>query len=171
MATTDNGLPYPTMVQAPDVPYWLQQLAEALDPHVADIPGAYLRADEAQNVDNATVTTLVWDVTEHLRGGMTLGSSGVIVPRAGWYAVDASARWASNASGSRQLRIMQNGTVRCAGVEIPNATGGFSHTVSHTLYCDVGDELSTMVYQSSGGVLATSPNFGMPYLSVVRVGR
>jgi len=36
MATTDNGLPYPTMVQAPDVPYWLEQLAATLDPLMVD---------------------------------------------------------------------------------------------------------------------------------------
>ena len=36
MATTDNGLPYPTMVQTPDVPYWLEQLATTLDPLMVD---------------------------------------------------------------------------------------------------------------------------------------
>lgn len=36
MPTTPNNLPYPDGNATPDVPYWLQQLAEALDAHVAD---------------------------------------------------------------------------------------------------------------------------------------
>lgn len=37
MPETPNGLPYPPGTGVPpDVPYWMQQLAEALDPSVAD---------------------------------------------------------------------------------------------------------------------------------------
>lgn len=31
MPTTANGLPYPDLNATPDVPYWLQQLADALE--------------------------------------------------------------------------------------------------------------------------------------------
>lgn len=167
MPLTPNGLPYPPASVTPNVPYDLQRLADAIDPYVGVIPGAALRADEAQTIPNGTITALVFDVVEQLRGGMTLGpNGGVIVPREGWYGVDVGMRWQSSASGSRQVRIINGGVQAAADVRIPNATGGYSHDLSRAVYCAAGDEVWASVYQSSGGDLGSSPNFGMPYLVV-----
>ena len=36
MPSTPNGIPYPAGSDTPDVPYWNQQLAEAVDPYIGD---------------------------------------------------------------------------------------------------------------------------------------
>lgn len=36
MGSTPNGLPYPDLGVAPDVPYWMQQLAEAVEARISD---------------------------------------------------------------------------------------------------------------------------------------
>lgn len=56
--TPSLALPYPAPAAVPDVPYWLQQLAEAVDTIVAD------RTKDSGNVTNAltSVDTANWTV-------------------------------------------------------------------------------------------------------------
>lgn len=171
MPLTGNGLPYPVRTGVPpDVQKDIKDLADALDPYVGDTPGARLLQNNVQSVPNATVAPLVFDTPDQLRGGMTVGASGVIVPRAGWYAVSAASRWASNATGSRQVRIVQNTSTRAIDVDSA-ASGSASRTIGCILYCGVGDEVLVHVYQSSGGALGTFPDHGMPFLTVAWLGR
>ncbi len=45
MPTTPAGLPYPEPASAPDVPYWLQQLAEAIPTLTIEVGAATLAGD------------------------------------------------------------------------------------------------------------------------------
>src|SRR5690606_1446750 len=159
---TDPITPFQTTINA------LQAATSAaiLDAQIWEIPGGHLIASSNQTITNATVTPLNLDTTVALRGGMTIGPSGLIVPRDGWYTITASVRWSGNASGSRQVRINHNGTPVLSEVITP-PTGGVAHGISLSTYCEAGDELTVVGYQSSGGNLDTSANFGSPHLSVV----
>lgn len=159
---TDPITPFQTTINA------LQAATSAaiLDAQIWEIPGGHLTASSNQTLTNGTVTTLTLDTTVALRGGMTIGASGLVVPRDGWYTVSASVRWNANTSGSRQARINHNGSPVLSDVVSP-LPGAFAHGCSLTLYCEAGDELSAAAYQSSGANLTTSANFGSPHLSVV----
>lgn len=159
---TDPITPFQTTINA------LQAATSAaiLDAQIWEIPGGHLVASSNQAIPNGTVTNLTLDTTVALRGGMTIGPSGLIVPRDGWYTITGSVRWAGNTSGSRQLRLQHNGSPVLSDVIIPPA-GGVAHSISLSMYCEAGDEISVSGYQSSGGNLDTSVNFGSPHLSVV----
>jgi len=75
----------------------------------------------------------------------------VTVP--GLYLVTFSCSWASNATGYRQLAIMQGAVYRF--VERRNPLNGVATlaTISGILDCAVGDEIIIEVYQNSGGNL------------------
>src|SRR5690606_5302466 len=159
---TDPITPFQTTINA------LQAATSAaiLDAQIWEIPGGHLTAASNQTLPNNTLTTLTLGTTVALRGGMTIGPSGLIVPRDGWYTITASVRWAGNTSGSRQVRINHNGSPVLSDVATP-PTGAFAHSLALSTYCEAGDEISVSTYQSSGGNLDTSVNFGSPHLSVV----
>lgn len=170
MPLTANGLPYPVRVGVPpDVQKDFEDLALALDPYVGETPGAWLMQTSAQTISNGVVTPLTFQVIDQLRGGVTIGSSGLVVPRVGWYVASAGIRWEGNTTGSRQIRLNLNGATLATDAAVP-PSGGFSHTVSQPIFCStVGDEIVAAGYQTSGGNLATSPSFGV-YFSLVWVG-
>src|SRR5690606_40669340 len=55
--------------------------------------------------------TVTLDNVATLRGGMTVGSNGLIVPRDGWYTITGSVRWGSSNVGTRQMRLYNNNVI------------------------------------------------------------
>lgn len=171
-AERDSLLPTPTegqlcvTDQGTALRVWVYANSDWREVLVGDVPGGHLAAASNQTIPNASVTTLTLGTTVALRGGMAIGSGGLVVPRDGWYTVTASVRWGGSASGSRQLRINHNGTPVLSDVATP-PSGGFAQSCALSLYCEAGDEIVAAGYQSSGGNLDTSANFGSPHLSVV----
>ena len=160
---TDPITPFQTTINA------LQAATSAaiLDAQIWEIPGGHLTATSNQSIPHGTVTTLTLGTTVALRGGMTIGSNSLVVPRDGWYTITASARWQSNNSGARQVRIQRNGATVMTDVTTGSGAGTFAHSCSLSTYCEAGDEFAVSAYQSSGGDLDISVNLGSPHLSVV----
>lgn len=172
-AERDSLLPTPTegqlcvTDQGTALRVWVYANSDWREVLVGDIPGGHLAAASNQTLPNASVTTLTLGTTVALRGGMSIGTSGLVVPRDGWYTITGSVRWVGNATGSRQVRINYNGTPVMSDVVTAMTSSAFAHSCMVSMYCEAGDEFSVAAYQSSGGNLDTSVNFGSPHLSVV----
>lgn len=172
-AERDSLLPTPTegqlcvTDQGTALRVWVYANSDWREVLVGDIPGGHLAAASNQTLPNASVTTLTMGTTVALRGGMSIGSNSLVVPRDGWYTITGSVRWTGNSSGSRQVRLNLNGTPVMSDVVTTMSSSAFAHSVSLSTYCEAGDEFTVSAYQSSGGDLNTSVNFGSPHLSVV----
>lgn len=163
---TDPITPFQTTINA------LQAATSAaiLDAQIWEIPGGRIIADSNQTIPHATVTNLTLSNVVTLRGGMTVGSSGLVVPRDGWYTVTGSVRWGTSGTGTRQLRILHNGSIAVSdGLNAEGANRGISQVAAVSVYCEAGDAFRLAVYQSSGGDLDTSysPTWNAPHLTVV----
>lgn len=163
---TDPITPFQTTINA------LQAATSAaiLDAQIWEIPGGRITASGGQTIPHATVTTLTLSNVVTLRGGMTVGSNGLIVPRDGWYTVTGSVRWGSHNTGTRQMRLLHNGTILVSdAINAEGANRGVTQGTSVSAYFEAGDEIWLSAYQSSGGDLDTaySPSFNAPHLSVV----
>lgn len=172
-AERDSLLPTPTegqlcvTNQGTALQVWVYANSDWREVLVGDIPGGHLQAAGNESIPTATVTTLTLGTTVALRGGMSIGTSGLVVPRDGWYTATASVRWASNSSGTRQVRIRLNGTDVMSRVDTNMGTGTFAQTCSLSTYCEAGDEFAVACWQSTGGGLNTAAGIGSPHLSVV----
>lgn len=163
---TDPITPFQTTINA------LQAATSAaiLDAQTWEIPGGRLVASDNQDIPHATVTTITLNDVATLRGGMTVGPNGLIVPRDGWYTITGSVRWGSSDSGTRQIRLYNNNVIMVSdAVNAEGANRGVAQGSSVSWYCEAGDEIRLAAYQSSGGVLNTaySASFNAPHLSVV----
>src|SRR5690606_1400397 len=172
-AERDSLLPTPTegqlcvTDQGTALRVWVYANSDWREVLVGVVPGGDLTAAANQSIPHAAVTALTLGTTVALRGGMTIGSNSLVVPRDGWYTITASARWQSNNSGARQVRIQRNGATVMTDVTTGSGAGTFAHSCSLSTYCEAGDEFAVSAYQSSGGDLDISVNLGSPHLSVV----
>lgn len=120
-------------------------------------------ATDANPVPN-NLTFWGWD-TRLTGAGNALNSSaankggsgnGFIATVKGIYIASISARWASNATGTRELSLAINRTIQNTPRQRMLALSGNSSaaTVLGTYLLNVGDELLMSVYQNSAGALA-----------------
>lgn len=163
---TDPITPFQTTINA------LQAATSAaiLDAQTWEIPGGRIVAATNQDIPHATVTTITLSNVATLRGGMTVGSSGLIVPRDGWYTITGSVRWGSSDTGTRQMRLYNDGTIMVSdAINAEGANRGVTQVASVSWFCEAGNEIWLSAYQSSGNVLNTaySASFNAPHLSVV----
>lgn len=109
-------------------------------------------------------TAAAWD-TELAAGrpAMKDGTAGLIIRAGGIYSVEASAFFAANGTGRRNVRIMKNGTTSAQTVAV-SAMNAVSWenvpTVTAQLKLSIGDTLRMAVAQDSGAALTVGPGVG-----------
>lgn len=105
-----------------------------------------------------TQLTDTYLATTKLRG-MTTSGGAITVPTDGLYRVTASALFAANGTGSRQVDVTKNSTVAGTGDVLAGNVAG-SAIVNGTVYASkviplaAGDVLRLFLYQNSGASLA-----------------
>lgn len=123
----------------------------------------------SQSIPNAVVTELnVGSTADHLQGGVALSGNGLSVSVSGWYQVSAGLRWGTDSAGTRQMRLLVNGNTYL--LDLTTDTGSAVNLVSTQVWLAAGDVVTIAGYQSSGVSHATNPNFGMPFISLARIG-
>lgn len=129
----------------------------------------------AQSVADVTLTALALDSerrdTDTIHDTVT-NNTRLTCKTAGQYAIAGGVRFASNATGFRQVSLRLNGTVYLATQAFPAVSGAVTQVGVATLEdLVVGDYLELVVYQSSGGALNVEafPN-ASPELAMTRVG-
>jgi hypothetical protein len=130
-----------------------------------------------QSINNSTVTIVTFDTetvdTDGFHSTVT-NTDRLTVPsgKAGKYLVVATANFAGNATGIRQLLLYKN-TTQVAENVIASNSGGGSTNANAQIIVDlaVGDYMSYSVWQNSGGALniqgsaaGVYSQFGMTYL-------
>lgn len=123
-------------------------------------PMGVFRKTAAQPVSNAIWTAISWDIEDLDSDG---GHSNVTnntrytSQTAGWYLVQTTLCWASNATGYRKARFRVNGDNVLVYSEntILSSGSGFTADLSTQahIYLNVGDYVEVMGWQSSGGTL------------------
>lgn len=130
-----------------------------------------------QSIPNATWTTLTFDSESFDTDAFhdnTTNNSRITIPtgKAGKYLVNWQAVWVANNTGSRNTRLLKNGTTAAYGswTSTASATDSTIHSNSTVLDLAVGDYLEIQIGQASGGALdasggATIGNtFGVTYM-------
>lgn len=105
-STTNLALPYPAPTATPDVPFDLQQLAEAIDAKLAKMPRCKITANPAgQAVVSGTLTTVDFAggtiVYDTLGNMADLANDQIVVRKTGFYILHARVGWANGATGYR----------------------------------------------------------------------
>jgi hypothetical protein len=141
--------------------------------------GARLETTLAPSLTSATWTSLGFDTEKFDTLGFhdnVTNNSRLTVPQIGKYRVYGTVVFAPNATGTREVRLLQNGSVVVGGAQLPNA-GATRHTVVNvdTTWDSpfAGWWLELQAYQGSGAALATAPSsadgipthFGMERIS------
>jgi hypothetical protein len=130
-----------------------------------------------QSISNSTVTIVTFDAETIDTDGFHSTSTNtdrLTVPsgKAGKYLVVATANFAGNATGIRQLLLYKNTTQVAENVISVNGTGGSTNcNIQFFVDLGVGDYMSMSVWQNSGAALnlqgradGTLSQFGMTYL-------
>lgn len=142
-----------------------------LDAIEAAAPACQAYKSSSQSIPDSTLTTITLDAIRYDPYNLR-GSSKITIADAGTYVIAASVQFASNATGIRSMRIMLNGSTIIGMIQVPpNSAGTTVLSTSCVNNLSATDEITLVVYQTSGGSLdvqytaAVSPN-----LSVVRIG-
>jgi len=146
---------------------------------VIDIPGRTPQIDgravwnphsrrtfNGQTLSNATWEKLLgWSDLE--TDGITFTNGTWTVVSGGWYAIDSSATWTSNATGRRRLRLMLNGVVG-DGMGMPaDPDSDTQGALSPQLRLIEGDQIELWAFQSSGaGLQVKAGAFSISRLSI-----
>jgi len=80
------------------------------------------------------------------------------IDKKGVYYVGANIRWASNATGTRQVQIRKNGAIMASSLRTATATDRTIQNISAVIFCLPDDALRVVVTQTSGGNLAIQSN-------------
>lgn len=126
----------------------------------------------ALTISNNSLTWLTFSSTrDNSTDGMHSTSSNtgrLTAPVAGWYLITAAIRWASNATGVRQLYLRANGSTYIDTVnQDAVGTTNTRQTIATLYYLAANEYVEAAVYQNSGGNLdvdasaAISPEFAM----------
>lgn len=115
-----------------------------------------------QSIPNNAATEIAFDSeTEDTSAYHAVGASSIVVPAglAGFYVVAAQARFAVNATGARELRILVNGAVQAGvGTDSP-ADAGWRGSAVVAVPLVAGDVITADLFQNSGAALSTQePN-------------
>lgn len=122
----------------------------------------HCRVYNSANISIATSGTpqaLTFD-TETFDNGMhstSVNTSRITCPSdgAGWYSIGGCARFAANATGYREIKVVLNGLFDLAIMRVPNQ--GAADTVRITIHTEfqlaVGDYVELFATQNSGGAL------------------
>lgn len=170
-STPKFALPYPGLGDTPDVPYYMQQLAEsleaALDP-VLDPPAAILTRGTNTSVASGSYQKVPLDLAAENVGGMGVvydaGSpattSRITAARAGLYHVEATVAFGGSSSvGGRYTAVYKNGASIKLATGKANDALVSAPSLSFDVRLTVGQYLELYAYQNSGSgiLLNTSP--------------
>lgn len=117
-------------------------------------PYIYVSRGSVQNVNNASQTTITFDVLERSSGGASLTSStNLIAPVDGLYLITARITFASNATGYRKMFILKGGSNLFVGASAAANGDTTESQCSGVAYLNASDSIRFDVYQNSGGAL------------------
>lgn len=116
-----------------------------------------------QSVSNTTWTTLNWNQNTFDPNGLhntATNSDNIFVKTAGWYRLTALVNFTSNATGSRQIRFLQNGNLvdRSTAIASGSATADTVLVSTILVFANSGDNFRVDSYQGSGGALNVKNN-------------
>lgn len=126
-----------------------------------DMPRCSAVRTATQSINNTTLTTISYTGTDEYDAGSmhdpAVNASRLTVPSGGGglYVVGASAMWAGNPTGNRQILLAVNGTI-IQGTQDDRTDpggGGADHRTSVEVRLVAGDFVEAQVVQSSGGAL------------------
>jgi hypothetical protein len=142
------------------------------------IPAARVTHSSAQSIpDFPPGATLAFDTEHYDTASMhdnATNNSRLTAPVTGIYAVTAEVDWTSNATGTRELTLMKNGSTFIADDDTDGISvvfGGQSQSVTAQVRLVAGDYVEVGVLQTSGGSLnvmsagETSPEFSLTWLA------
>ncbi|MER7063902.1 hypothetical protein [Streptomyces albidoflavus] len=124
-------------------------------------PIAILGRNSSQSIPNNAGTSVGWDLETVDRDGghsTSTNNSRYTAQTAGWYRVQGSVQWASNATGIRDCGFLVNNAIQSQSF-----TGVGSSVANHGIQNDglillsVNDYVEFSVYQNSGAALNVSP--------------
>lgn len=115
-------------------------------------PRGYLADTGSQTLPNATWTRGGLQVRQ-LEAGVTADQSGVRVPVAGYYRINARGKFAANQTGRRIVGIMINGVNPETNMSIMAPQGTASVECNASVFLEAGDLVQIGLFQQSGGNL------------------
>lgn len=127
--------------------------------------------------NNTTVVISAWsaqsagDAGNATTGIYYQGGGLFRVPITGIYSISAQSRWASNATGSRELHLRQNGVQRESTVVQASASNLGIATINTTIRCEAGDTIAASVRQSSGAALDYGSTESWSWMTIACLGR
>lgn len=138
--------------------------------------GARVYNDAAISIPTSTVTTLTFNQERYDTGALhstSVNTSRLTAPRAGKYMVTANVEFAANATGYRQMYVVQNAVNIIASDLNPvsNASVVTHLCVSTLIDLAAADYMEVVVAQTSGGALNVnsvarfSPEFAMQWMA------
>jgi hypothetical protein len=138
--------------------------------------GTKVRRAANQSISDSTDTSVSFDTETFDYGGWYTSGTKVIVPSgaipSGYTTiavrVDAAAKFASNGTGKRRIQVFKNGSLVAGSSWTIGALSGDVTDVQlpATFTVVAADEITLIVYQTSGGAL----NISEATLTVVRIG-
>lgn len=111
-----------------------------------------------QTITHNTVTALTYDSERYDLYGLHSTSSNtsrITITTSGYYLLGGFVTWASNAAGTRLVRVVLNGSGVLAGVQLEanGAAAAYEQSVTTGYFLSAGQYVELMVYQFSGGNL------------------
>lgn len=153
-------------ISASDLNTYLRDNSDDLDARVSGLvfSGCTLSRAAATSIGDATWTAISWSAERKDTGGWYSSGTNIVVPSgaipAGYTEIavrmEARTLFASNATGSRRLRLLKNGTPfrsPTVGAITGDPTEIFANGVE---YVSAADILTVELYQNSGGALNAS---------------
>lgn len=159
MPTTPGlALPYPALSDTPDVPYWLQQLAQQVEAKLSNRPRCRMVTGADQSIPNgtATVVDFAGGTVVHDNNAMAdLANDQIVIKTAGYYVFTARVAFGINSAGYRAV-LIGSGT-NLEGVDDYRAATPTQSAIttlrSYPILCAVGDAFNVRVVQTSGAAL------------------
>lgn len=177
MGTTADGIYYPDGTGVPrreEFEDMAESVQDAVDTLLGPAFAMRARITSVQSISNATSTKLdlngaiVTDSTNLPWDGTDRSFTAV---RAGLYAVSASAFFAANSTGRRNLYIQVNGTNVAWGSCAGHASQIINASAQVTVRLAANDKVSAAVEQDSGGSLNVALAATGTFLNIARIGR
>lgn len=125
-------------------------------------PLVALRQTTAQTIATGSWTAVTFDSEDHDSDGMhstATNTSRVTAVLAGWYQVNATVSFTSNATGARGVGLRKDssgsGIPTEARVFVPAPSGSAGVSISGLVYLAAGSYVEAVAWQDSGGNLDT----------------
>jgi hypothetical protein len=146
------------------------EISETAIASLTSPPAASVGAANNQTVNNNSVFKLTFNTEAFDVGDLhDPGSSRLTAPEDGIYQISAMVTWSSNATGSRTLAVIKNGTLAQLADSRDAFAGLLSQSLSGLLALETGDFLEVTVFQDSGATLTLSSTTPLAF-SMVKVG-